>query len=358
MLSLYNVTWLFDFVGWFTLPVWRDQLLRVKTIYMSHIVDNVCPLPYYGFMDLDALITEYLEYLEIEKNASPLTIRDYKIYLAKFKRWSEIHSPITKPEDLTVDLVRKFRVYLAHYTDHRGEPLKKITQNYYVIALRAFLRYLVRKDLNVVAPEKIELPKAESRSLKFLEREQVERLLNMPDISKPQGMRDKAILELLFSTGLRVSELCKLNRDTINIERREFGVIGKGRRARVVFVSDRAAEWTERYLRERTDKFKPLFIRYSRDIVEDQEGEKMRLTCRSVQRVVEKYVKAARLPIKITPHGMRHSFATDLLINGADLRSVQEMLGHKNIATTQIYTHVTNQQLRDVHKAFHSGNKD
>lgn len=308
-------------------------------------------------MDLQKLITEYLEYLEIERNASPLTIRDYKHYLEVFVTWTTIHSPIAKPEDITLDLVRKFRVYLAHREDQNGLTLKKITQNYYIIALRAFLKYCVRKDLKVVSSDKIELPKAESRSLKFLERDQVERLLQQPDISMPLGLRDKAIMETLFSTGLRVSELCRLNRDTINLGRKEFGVIGKGGKARVVFLSDDACEWLSRYLANRPDAYKPLFIRYSGAPEDENDGEKMRLTPRSIERAVEKYVTQARLPIKISPHGMRHSFATDLLINGADIRSVQEMLGHKNIATTQIYTHVTNSQLKDVHRAFHSGNK-
>jgi len=308
-------------------------------------------------MDLSALIEEFLEYLEIEKNASPLTIRDYRHYLTNFYNWSAENAPISKPEDLTVELVRKYRVYLAHYNSPNGNlPLKKITQNYYVIALRAFLRYLVRKDLNVVAPEKIELPKAESRSLKFLDRDQVERLLNSPEISTPQGLRDKAILELLFSTGLRVSELTKLDRDRINLDRKEFGVIGKGQKQRIVFISDKAADWINRYLTQRIDEYKPLFIRYSGTSEETGTGESMRLTPRSVQRILDKYVLKAKIPVKATPHTLRHSFATDLLINGADLRSVQEMLGHKNVATTQIYTHVTNAQLRDVHKAFHSGN--
>lgn len=309
-------------------------------------------------MDLPALIDEYLEYLEIERNASPLTIRDYKHYLTVFSEWTINHSPVSRPEDITLELVRKFRVYLAHREDQNGLTLKKVTQNYYIIALRAFLKYLVRKDLKVISSDKIELPKAESRSLKFLEREQVERLMGQPDISNEKGLRDKAIMEMLFSTGLRVSELCKLNRGTINLDRREFGVIGKGQKQRIVFLSDRACEWIGRYLNERKDSYAPLFIRYSGSSDEQKDGEKMRLTPRSVQRIVEKYVTKAKLPIKISPHGMRHSFATDLLINGADIRSVQEMLGHKNIATTQIYTHVTNAQLKDVHRAFHSGNKD
>lgn len=308
-------------------------------------------------MDLPALISDFLEYCEIERNLSTLTIRDYRHYLDFFAKWSGQFSPISKPSDITVDLVRKYRVYLAHFNSPNGGlPLKKVTQNYYVIALRSFLRYLVKKDLGVVAPEKIELPKTESRSLKFLDRDQLERLINGPDISKEAGMRDRAIMEMLFSTGLRISELCKLNRDQINLERREFGIIGKGGRARVVFLSDRAVLWLVQYLNARKDSFKPLFIRYS-GAIEVEMPEKMRLTPRSVQRLMEKYVKKAGLPVKATPHVLRHSFATDLLINGADLRSVQELLGHKNVATTQIYTHVTNAQLKDVHKAFHSGNK-
>jgi len=312
--------------------------------------------------DLTALVEEFLEYLEVERNLSPLTIRDYRHYLMHFVSWSKKNAPITKPQDITVELVRKYRVYLAHYNSPNGNlPIKKVTQNYYVIALRSFLRYLIRKDYKVLTPDKIELPRTESRSLKFLDRDQLERLLAQPDISKDQGLRDKAIMELLFSTGLRVSELCKLNRDQINFERGEFGIIGKGGRARVVFLSDRAKLWLNRYFEKRLDQFKPVFIRMRGSDKPELEvgpnGEKMRLTSRSVQRIVEKYVRKARLPIKATPHALRHSFATDLLSNGADLRSVQELLGHKNVATTQIYTHVTNQQLREVHKAFHSGNK-
>lgn len=309
-------------------------------------------------MDLSALVTEFLEYLEIERNLSPLTIRDYRHYLNNFVAWSSANYPINNPKDLTLETVRKYRVYLAHYNSPNGNiPIKKVTQNYYVIALRSFLRYLIRKDLPVVAPEKIELPKVESRSLKFLDRDQVERLLAQPNVSREQGLRDKVLMEMLFSTGLRVSELCRLNRDQINLTRREFGVIGKGGRARVVFLSDRACMWIERYLERRTDHFNPLFIRYSGNQNPIVNGEKMRLTSRSVQRIVTKYVRRAKLPVAATPHVLRHSFATDLLMNGADLRSVQELLGHKNVATTQIYTHVTNSQLRDVHKAFHSGNK-
>lgn len=305
---------------------------------------------------LPELMNQFLEHLEIEKNASKLTIRDYRHYLEVFYAW---FSPTNKSiQDLDLQMVRKYRVYLSNKVDDKGRSLKKVTQNYYVIALRSFLRFLIKNDIKTLEPSKIDLPKTESRSLKFLERDQIERLVTMPDTSKEEGIRDRTILELLFSTGLRVSELVKLNHEQINIERREFGVIGKGGRARVVFISDRAAEWIQRYIQARTDAFKPLFIRYSGRVEEDDDGEKMRLTVRTIERVVKKYVQMARLPVDATVHTMRHSFATDLLTNGADLRSVQEMLGHKNIATTQIYTHITNKQLRDVHKAFHSGNKD
>lgn len=308
--------------------------------------------------DFSALIEEFLEYCEIERNLSPLTIRDYRHYLEHFDAWQRENSPIGKPQDLTVDVVRKYRVYLAHYMSPNGNlPLKKVTQNYYVIALRSFLRYLAKKDLKVVTPDKIELPKAESRSLKFLDRDQLERLLAQPDISTDRGLRDKALMEMLFSTGLRVSELCKLGRDDINLERREFGIIGKGQKQRIVFISDRSALWLGKYLTVRSDTYKPLFIRYKGGSDPTSGNEDMRLTPRSVQRAIEKYVRAAKLPVKATPHVLRHSFATDLLMNGADLRSVQELLGHKNVATTQIYTHVTNSTLRDVHKSFHSGNK-
>ncbi|MEN9407745.1 MAG: putative Tyrosine recombinase xerD [Candidatus Parcubacteria bacterium] len=305
---------------------------------------------------LPELIDQFLEYLEVEKNCSKLTIRDYRHYLEVFLTWYSKTHPHKTVADLNLDIVRKYRVFLAHRTDAKGQGLKKVTQNYYVIALRSMLRYLIKNDIKTLEPSKIDLPKTESRSLKFLEREQIDRLVTMPDTSKEDGVRDRTILELLFSTGLRVSELCKLNHPQINIQRREFGVVGKGGRARVVFISERAAEWLERYLALRKDTFKPVFIRYS-GRVEEYNGEKMRLTPRSVERIVKKYVKAARLPVDATVHTLRHSFATDLLTNGADLRSVQEMLGHKNIATTQIYTHVTNRQLREVHKSFHSGNK-
>lgn len=306
---------------------------------------------------LSELIVDYLEYLEVERNASKLTIRDYKHYLDVFDSWFKKNYPEKSFEELDLHIIRRYRIFLVNKTDEKGIPIKKVTQNYYVIALRSFLKYLIKNDYKTIEPTKLELPKAESRSLKFLDREHIERLVTTPDTSTEEGIRDRAILELLFSTGLRVSELTKLNHDQINFERREFGIIGKGGRARVVFLSDRAIEWIDRYLQARKDNYRPLFIRYSGLKSSENDGEKMRLTVRSVQRIVKKYVKAARIPVDASVHTLRHSFATDLLSNGADLRSVQEMLGHKNIATTQIYTHVTNKQLRDVHKSFHSGNK-
>ena len=300
---------------------------------------------------------EFLEYLEIERNCSHLTRRNYRHYLNRFISWSKEYKSNFKIDELTLDQVTKYRVFLARFMTRRDEPLSRVTQAYHVIALRSFLKYLIKRDVGTLAPEKIELPKTDSKSLKFLNSEQIDRLLNSPNVSSLPQLRDKVILEVLFSTGLRVSELTRLNRDEIDLKRREFGVIGKGGRPRVVFLSKRAVFWIEKYLDVRLDDWKPLLIRFGGRVDESNRGEKMRLSPRSVQRIVEKYVKRAKLPIKITPHGMRHSFATDLLMGGADIRAVQEMLGHKNIATTQIYTHITNKQLRNIHDKHHSGNK-
>ena len=306
-------------------------------------------------MQLDILIGEFMEYLEVEKGCSPLTIRQYRHYLLRFYNWLCENSSVTKPEDINMELIRKYRLYLAHIRTRGGTRLSRITQNYHIVSLRAFLRYvLVQRDINTLSPDKIELPKQISRSINFLTPDQVERLLNSPQISDKVGLRDRAILETLFSTGLRVSELVKLNRDQVNLERKEFGVRGKGNKLRVVFLSDTAADWIERYLKVRRDHFKPLFIRYAGVTDPQKGGEKMRLTVRSVQKIVAKYAKRSGLPIDVSPHTLRHSFATDLLISGADLRSVQEMLGHESIRTTQVYTHVTNRHLKEVHKAFHS----
>jgi len=296
--------------------------------------------------EIDRLIEEFLENLEIERNCSPLTIRNYRHYLNRFSSWLKRNNLQGEPGSVNLEIIKKYRVFLARFSTPNGIPLSRSTQSYHVIALRAFLRWLIKNDYKTIPPEKIDLPKSESRSLKFLSTEQVERLLSQPQISTLRGIRDKAILEVLFSTGLRVSELVKLNRDQIDLRRREFGVIGKGGRSRVVFLSQRAADWLKKYLDGREDSTQPLFI-----------GKEMRLTARSVQRIVAKYGRKARLPIEVTPHVIRHSFATDLLMAGADIRSVQEMLGHKNISTTQIYTHVTDKQLREIHETFHGRGK-
>ena len=300
-----------------------------------------------------ALIT-FLEHLEVERNVSRLTIRNYSHYLRRFNDWF-MNEGYKDLKELNQDIIRNYRVYLARYSDDQGRTLCKRTQSYYIISLRSFLKFLVKNDIPVLHPEKIDLPKAESKHMKFLNTDKIERLLSQPLLSKKGGLRDKAILEVLFSTGLRISELVGLNRDQIDLKSREFGVIGKGRRPRVVFLSPRAANWLSRYLNSREDNWRPIFIRYSGkkpDLLSD--GEEMRLTTRSVQRLVDRYCRKARLPIKISPHGIRHSFATDLLSNGASLRDVQEMLGHKNIATTQIYTHVTRPQLKKIHDERHS----
>lgn len=304
------------------------------------------------------MIKHFLEYLEVERNLSPLTIRNYKHYLFRFASWLGAKKETDKSvKKITPQTVRGYRLFLSRFKNDDGRRLKKVTQSYHVIALRSFLKWLIKNNYKVLSPEKIDLPKTSSRSIKFLDKDQVYRLLNQPNLSSEIGLRDKAILELLFSTGLRVSELSSLNRDQVSLKRGEFGVVGKGGRARVVFLSDRAIDWLSRYLKTRDDGYSPLFIRYSGRVDSKKQGEAMRLTTRSVQRIVKRYVKKARLPIEATTHTLRHSFATDLLTSGADLRSVQEMLGHKNIATTQIYTHVTNRQLRKVHQKFHSGNK-
>lgn len=306
-----------------------------------------------------ALAIEFLEHLEVERNLSKLTIRDYAHYLRRFTTWFEQQEQQTDIRALDQHSLRKYRVYLSRLSDDTGQSLSLSTQAYHIICLRSFLKWLVKNDMAVLHPEKVDLPKPDPQVMKFLRPEEMDRLLAQPRLSAKTGYRDKAILEVLFSTGLRVSELVSLNREQVDLDRREFGVIGKGRKPRVVFLSERAADWLARWLATREDAWKPVFIRMSRgsaDIRED--GEEMRLTTRSVQRIVEKYVEKAHLPIKVTPHGIRHSFATDLLINGAGLRDVQEMLGHKNIQTTQIYTHVTRPQLRAVHEKFHAKDDD
>lgn len=299
-------------------------------------------------------VVAFLEHLEVERNLSRLTIRNYRHYLTVFLDWFEAegHKDL---KELDQDLVRKYRVFLANYLNSQSRDLSKKTQSFYIIALRSLLKYLVKNDLPVLQPQKIDLPKAESSHMQFLNREKVELLLSQPLLSSQTGLRDKAILEVLFSTGLRVSELVSLDRDQVDLDSKEFGVIGKGRRPRVVFLSDRAAEWLGRWLHSREDNWQPVFIRFAGKQPEiTSDGSEMRLTTRSVQRIVDKYCRKAHLPVKISPHGLRHSFATDLLQNGAGIRDVQELLGHKSIATTQIYTHVTRPELKKIHQKHHS----
>jgi len=308
--------------------------------------------------ELFKLIRRFLEYLEIERNCSQLTLRNYNHYLIELNAFlvKETGQEKIRVEEIDLELVRKFRLYLSRKKGRQGE-MKISTQAYYVIALRSFLKWLIKNDYKVLQPEKLDVPKEKAISLKFLNKEQMERLLNQPILSTKSGLRDRAILELLFSTGLRVSELVALNKDDIDLKNREFGVVGKGGRARLVFISKRAGQIIDRYLRIRTDPFKALFVRYAGKYEFGVKEDSYRLTARSVQRLVKKYVIKAKLPVDATPHTLRHSMATDLLRSGADLRSVQEILGHKNIATTQVYTHVTNKRLREVYEKFHSGNK-
>lgn len=306
-------------------------------------------------LTLRKLIRKYLVYLEVEKNYSPYTIRNYSHYLDRFRKWFEKNYEQEYINRLNSDIVHDYRLFLARVADEKGQTLSRTTQSYYIIALRALLKYLARKGIHSLAPEKVELPKADTHSPRFLNREQVERLLSQPDTSDPRGLRDKALLEVLFSTGLRVAELAKLNIDKIDFKTREFSVLGKGRRLRVVFLSESSAMWLKKYMDSRKDSWRPLWVHILKEPTNDSligGGEKHRLTVRTIQRLVEKYRRAAGISFRVTPHVLRHSFATNLLGNGADLRSVQEMLGHKNIATTQIYTHVTNPQLKEIHEKF------
>ena len=304
-------------------------------------------------------VRRFLEACEIDKNLSPLTIRQYDHYLNHLLEWLAGNEPgVRDLPDITPDVVRRYKLALArHHNQHTGRPLTRASQTYFLVALRSLLRYWAREGLDVMAPDRIELGKAPSRSLKFLDNDQLRRLLEAPDINEERGLRDRALLETFFSTGLRLSELARLDRDHINLKTREFGVIGKGRKPRVVFLSDAAAEWLERYLSMRRDRWKPLFIRMKGKVDPTPGGSRMRMSSRSIERLVQKYVRIAGLGVNATPHTLRHSFATDLLSNGADLRAVQELLGHANLNTTQIYTHVTNPQLRAAHRKFHSGNR-
>lgn len=300
-------------------------------------------------MNLKELEQQFLEYLEIEKNRSRKTIENYKHYLDRFLT----ESKITSPSQITDDSVRNFRLHLNRTEDRFGKNLKRVTQNYHIIALRAFLKYLAKRDIKTLPAEKIELGKQEEREVSFLERDELERFLRSPEGTGLASLRDRAILETLFSTGLRVSELCSLNHEEVDLKRGEFTVRGKGRKLRVVFLSDTAKAALSNYLDARQDIDNALFIRVPRD-EKFEKFDKLRLTPRSVQRIVKKYAtKSGIIGKKVSPHSLRHSYATDLLRNGADIRSVQSLLGHASVTTTQIYTHVTDKQLREVHEKFH-----
>jgi site-specific recombinase XerD len=307
----------------------------------------------------DKLIIDFLTYLEVERNRSEKTVRNYDFYLRRFFDWNKG----VLPEKVTLDMVRKYRVWLNRLKDDKGKSLKKNTQNYHLIALRSFLKYLAKRDIKTLAPEKIELARMPQRNVGFLESGELDRLLEAP-LTASSGhklaesslpiirLRDKAILETLFSTGLRVSELAGLTKDMLNLKREEFTVRGKGDKPRIVFLSNQARYWLKEYLAKRTDMEEFLFVSHDR-AARDREAERG-LTPRSIQRTVEKYAKKAGITKRITPHVIRHTYATDLLRNGADIRSVQAMLGHSSITTTQIYTHVTDQRLKEIYDEYHA----
>ena len=298
-------------------------------------------------MLLNQLHKQFLEYLEIEKNRSLKTVESYDRHVKRFFNYAKISGP----EDIDDELVRRYRLYLNRVTDEAGKPLKKQTQGYYLIALRSFLKYLAKRGIETLPAEKIELGKTPSRQVEFLEDEELNRLFNAVSGTDMKGIRDRAILELLFSTGLRVSELASLNRDSINLKRDEFSIRGKGDKIRVVFLSDAAKESIRRYLEKREDIEEALFVQ-SRTGAPGGAGHE-RLTPRSIQRMIRHYASKAGIMKKVTPHTLRHTYATDLLFSGADLRSVQALLGHSNISTTQIYTHVTDRTLKEVYKKYH-----
>lgn len=300
-------------------------------------------------MDISKLKTEFLEYVEIEKGRSLKTVENYDRYLKRFINFTKIKNP----KDITDDSVRKFRLWLNRQPSLEnkvnGETLKKKTQNYYLIALRGFLKYLNKRNIPSLPPERIELAKTAERSLDLISTKELDRLLEAPDTRELKGLRDKAILELFFSTGLRVSELCSLSRD-LDLSRDEFHVRGKGEKVRVVFLSPPAKDAIKKYLEKRKDMDDALFVNLGK---RSSQSQSIRLSPRSIERIVSYYAIKAGISKKVTPHVIRHSFATDLLQNGADLRSVQQMLGHSSISTTQIYTHITDIHLRDIHKNFH-----
>lgn len=301
-------------------------------------------------MYVSELILDYVEHLEVEGGRSAKTAENYKLYLERFVEFTgDIY--VSK---ITAEVIRKYRLWLNRYKNNNDDELATITQSYHLIALRGFLGYLSKRDIASLSPEKIELPKISRKQVTFLHFDEVTNLLESIPIDTEQGLRDRAIIELLFSSGLRVSELANLNRDHVNTKRREFMVRGKGQKDRPVFIGEAASQRVQDYLAARMDNLPPLFLSYSRNNTVSNKGDYRRLTPRSIQRIINKYARLAGITKHVSPHTMRHSFATDLLMNGADIRSVQSMLGHSNISTTQVYTHVTDEHLRDVYEKFHS----
>jgi site-specific recombinase XerD len=305
---------------------------------------------------LERLAQEFADHLEIELGRSPRTLAGYARVLEAFFR----EMALERPEDITLESVRRYRLFLNRRLTPRGATLKKNTQSYHAIVIRTFLKYLAKRDIQTLAAEKVEVGKAPEREVDFLEFDEVMRLIEATRGDSIKSLRDRAILELLFSSGLRVSELTGLDRDHVNLGKREFSVRGKGQKLRIVFLSEEAAEALSRYLAKRSDMDKALFVGYSKKGLVNRQAagrEDLRLTPRTVQRLVKHYAKKAGIVKDVHPHTLRHSFATDLLMNGADIRSVQAMLGHASITTTQVYTHITNERLKEVHRDFHAKRK-
>lgn len=300
---------------------------------------------------MSELIMDYIEHIEVEGGRSSKTAENYRLYLERFVEFTED----IQVQKITTETVRKYRLWLNRYTNDKGDDLITITQAYHLIALRGFLSYLSRRDITSLSPDKIELPKIARKQVTFLTHEEIERMIDViPTTDSEAARRDRALVRLLFASGLRVSELIGLNRDHVNTKRREFMVRGKGQKDRPVFIDTQTAEYIDEYINSRIDNLPPLFLNYSRNNHIGNSGDYRRLTARSVQRIINKYARLAGITKHVSPHTMRHSFATDLLMNGADIRSVQSMLGHSNISTTQVYTHVTDQHLKEVYERFHS----
>ncbi|NIA01918.1 MAG: tyrosine-type recombinase/integrase [Nitrospirae bacterium] len=296
-------------------------------------------------MKIDKLIQDFLEYCEVAQNKSEKTLDNYKRYLGRFQKFLKKNINVSQ---ITLKKIQEYRLYL------KRQNLGQNTQNYHLISLRAFLKYLSKNDIKALAPEKIELSKTEERTVEVLSREEIARLFKSVDKSKAIGYRDAAILETLYSTGLRVSELKSLNRDQVDLKRREFMVRGKGKKPRIVFLSKKAADIIKSYMKVRDDNMNPLFINTGKGQKADiLDPEKRRLSTVSIEKIVRQHALKAGIIKKVTPHTLRHSYATELLINGADIRSVQEMLGHSSITTTQIYTHITNKKLKEIHDKYH-----